>query len=257
MARTSTSRSGRAELPPPLPPERRTVGQLIAESIRLYGSKFVRALPLGLVVAISNQFAIDRSTLVAALVFVVAAPFFTLAFAYASTLVTGASAPGSAWLVALVAGTLVFLPAAALIPWFKLAVVFWLALVGLVVPVALVERTSFRDSFRRAVALGRADYVHAAGSLAALVLLFGLAEYALTLVLHSQAENAVRSAVFIADTVLGPMLFIGGALLYVDQEARLRSRANRGEERDGDLPDAHDADGEGRPDAPRESGSPA
>jgi hypothetical protein len=257
MARTSRTRSSSKELPPPLPPERRTVGQLVAESIRLYGANFLRALPLGLVVAISNQLAIHRSTLVAALVFVVAAPFFTVAFAYATTLATGASASRGAWLVALVSGTLVFVPAAFLIPWFKLAVVFWLALVGLVVPVALVERTSFRESFRRALALGRADYVHAAGSLAALVVLFGLAEYALTLVLHSQAENAARTAVFLADTALGPLLFLGGALLYVDQEARLRSRAKRGEERDGDLPDADDAHGEGRPDTPRESGSPA
>ncbi len=257
MARTSKARSSREELPQPLPPERRTVGQLVAESIRCYGANFVRALPLGLVVAVSNQLAIHRSTLVAALVFVVAAPFFSLAFAYATKLATGAPASRSAWLVALAAGTLVFVPAAFLIPWFKLAVVFWLALVGLVVPVAIVEKASLRSSFRRALALGRADYVHAAGSLAALVVLFGLAEYGLTLVLHSQAENAVRSAVFLADTVLGPLLFVGGALLYVDQEARLRSREKRGEERDGDLPDAHDLDGEGRPDAPRESESPA
>jgi hypothetical protein len=257
MARTSKSRSSKNELPPPLPPERRTVGQLIAESIRLYGANFLRALPLGLVVAVSNQFAIHRSTLWAGAVFVIAAPFFTLAFTYATRLVTGAAAPRRALLVALVAGTLVFVPAAALIPWFKLAVVLWLALVGLVVPVAIVEQTSFRESFRRALALGRADYVHAAGSLAALVVLFGLAEYALTLVLHSQAENAVRSAIFLADVVLGPLLFIGAALLYVDQEARLRSRAQQGEERDGDLPDADHADREGRPDAPRESRSPA
>ena len=35
------------ELPPPLPPAERTVGQLIAETIRLYGQHFWRALPLG------------------------------------------------------------------------------------------------------------------------------------------------------------------------------------------------------------------
>ena len=43
----STSR----ELPPPLPPERRTVGQAVAEAVRLYGARFAKALPLGLVVA--------------------------------------------------------------------------------------------------------------------------------------------------------------------------------------------------------------
>ena len=35
-------------LPPPLPPETRTVGQLVAETIRLYGSRFLPVLALGL-----------------------------------------------------------------------------------------------------------------------------------------------------------------------------------------------------------------
>ena len=245
-------------LPAPLPPERRTVGQLVAETIRLYGANFARALALGLVVAITNQLAVHRSAADGAVVFVAASPFFTLAYAYATRLATGVAASSRAWGVALVTGTLVFAPAAALISWFKLAVVLWLALVGLVVPVALVERASFRGTFRRALALGRVDYVHAAGSLAALALVFGLSEWALTLVLHSQADNTVRTAVFLADVVLGPLLFLGAALLYVDQDARLRSRrehGSRGKERDGDLPDVDDSDREGHPDAAREPGT--
>ena len=71
-----------------LPPERRTVGQLVAESIRAYGAHFLRALPLGLVIAIANQLAIDRPTAEAAAVFLAAAPLFTLAFTYATQLVT-------------------------------------------------------------------------------------------------------------------------------------------------------------------------
>src|SRR2546421_2151014 len=35
------------ELPPPLPPETRTVGQLVAESTRFYGRRFWRSLALG------------------------------------------------------------------------------------------------------------------------------------------------------------------------------------------------------------------
>src|SRR2546430_4285505 len=38
-------------VPPPLPPETRTVGQLVAETIRLYGSRFWRSLALGVVPA--------------------------------------------------------------------------------------------------------------------------------------------------------------------------------------------------------------
>ena len=37
----STSR----ELPPPLPPERRTVGQAVAEAVRLYGARFAKNFP--------------------------------------------------------------------------------------------------------------------------------------------------------------------------------------------------------------------
>src|SRR5947207_14772254 len=38
----------RTQLPPPLPPETRTVGQLVAEAIRLYGARFWPSLALGI-----------------------------------------------------------------------------------------------------------------------------------------------------------------------------------------------------------------
>lgn len=228
------------------------MGQLVAETIKVYGQHFLRALPLGLVVAVSNQLVVDRPLEQQIAVFAAAAPFFTLAFADASRLVTGARPTREQWAVALVAGTIVFLPAAALIPWFKLAVVVWLAAIGLVVPAALVEGRRFRDAFRRGIALGRADYVHAVGSLAALVLLFGIAVSGLALLLESQADNTVRTAIFLADTVLGPLLFLGSAMLYVDQEARLRSREKRRKEPDAHVPHADHVDGEGDPDAARE-----
>jgi len=256
MARART-RTTKGELPPPLPPERRTVGQLVAETIRLYGAHFVQAVPLGLLVAIVNQLALGLRREETGIVLVLAAPLFTLAYAYASQLAMGKKAPRRSWLVALGAGTLVFLPAALVFPWFALASVLWLALAGLAVPAAIVEDASFSGSLRRGVQLGRAGYVHAAGSLATLVVLFALTRLLLALLLESQADNTVRAAIFLADTIVGPLLFLGAALLYVDQEARLRSRDERGKERDADVPDAHDADREGDPDAPRESRPPA
>jgi len=212
------------ELPPPLPPERRTVGQLVAESIRLYGQNFLRALPLGVVVGVINQLTagIDRASV--ALSLVVAAPVFALAYAYAARLMTSESAPRRSWLVAIGVGSLIFVPAALLFPWFALAGVFWLALIGLAVPAAMIEDTSFTGSLRRGLELGRADYIHAAGSLATLVILFFLMRLGLALLLESQADNTVRTAIFLSDTVLAPLLFLGGAILYVDQDARLRSR---------------------------------
>ena len=47
------SRRSMPELPPPLPPGERTVMQLVAETIRLYGDNFWRALPLGLPLAVA------------------------------------------------------------------------------------------------------------------------------------------------------------------------------------------------------------
>ena len=217
----------RQELPPPLPPERRTVGQLVAESIRLYGRDFLRALPLGIVVAVVNQLTVDVDRTAVTGVLLLAAPLFAAAYAYAARLMKGESAPRRSWLVALGVGSLTFVPAALLFPWFALASVLWLALVGLAVPAAIVEGTSFTGSLRRGFALGRVDYIHAAGSLATLVILFFLMRFGLALLLESQADNTVRTAIFLADTVLGPLLFLGGALLYVDQEARLRSRRER------------------------------
>jgi hypothetical protein len=252
MARSARPKG--PDRPAALPPEQRTVGQLVAESIRLYGAHFPRALPLGLVVAAVNQVSLGLGREETTAVLVLAAPVFTLAFAYAAQLVAERSAPLRSWIVALGVGTLVFLPAALLFAWFALAGVLWLGLLGLAVPAAIVEGTSFTGSLRRGLALGRVDYVHAAGSLATLVVLFVLARLGLALLLESQADNTVRVAIFLADAVLGPLLFLGGALLYVDQDARLRSsgRRSRRKERDADVSHADDAHGEGSPDAPRQ-----
>jgi hypothetical protein len=158
------------------------------------------------------------------------APVFSAAYAYACTLASERTAPPRAWALAVAVGTLVFVPAAILFPWFALAAVLWLGLVGLAVPAAVVEGTSFVGSLRRGLELGRVDYVHAAGSLATLVILFFLVRVGLALVLESQADNTVRTAIFLSDTVLAPLLFLGGAVLYVDQEARLVSRRDRRKE---------------------------
>jgi hypothetical protein len=222
------ARRAERPLPPPLPPETRTIGQLVAESIRLYGRHFLRALPLGVVVAAINQVTTGSSRGVVMGALVVTAPVFSVAYAYAATLVVDREVPLRSWVVAVGAGTLAFVPAALLFPWFALAAVLWLALVGLAVPVAIAEGASFTSSLRRGLELGRVDYVHAAGSLGTLVVLFFLMRAGLALLLNSQADNTVRTAIFFADAVLAPLLFIGGAILYVDQDARARERLELG-----------------------------
>src|SRR5680860_397200 len=52
MARGPTST--RRQLPPPLPPGERTVGQLVGEAIRTYGRNPWRSLAIGVPVAVVN-----------------------------------------------------------------------------------------------------------------------------------------------------------------------------------------------------------
>src|SRR6266545_887125 len=202
-------------LPQPLPPEARTVGQVVAEAIRLYGRRFWPALALGLPLLVFDQLALGHSAGGRAAVFAAAAPCFATAYAAASVLATGARPSPRSFAVAVALGTAV------------------LALVAL----------------RRAGEIGRANYIHALGSLAALVIVFFVARIGLVALLQAQAENTVRIAVALADLVLSPLLFLGAALLYFDQAARVVHSGSRTRRRsDADVHPAVDADGSGRAD---------
>jgi hypothetical protein len=205
------------ELPAPLPPEKRTVGQLVAETIRLYGDRFWRALPLGLPVAIADQLSVRQAAGVQMLVYWALTPLFVAAFIWACTLVHERPATRTAVAVAL----LIYLPFPALRAVFILPGVAWFALLGLAVPAAMIEGLRFRDALVRGRQLGTADYAHALGSLAALVVVVGVAGNTLSALLHTQGDNGQRLAVFLSDLVLSPLLFLGGALLYLDQAARV------------------------------------
>lgn len=218
-------RDGEARVPlQPLPPESRTVGQLVAETLRLYGRRFWRALPLGLSLALLNQVSAGRSVWAQVAILAAWAPLLTASYVAASALVAGSRPLPRVAAIALAAGTLAFLPVPLLSLLFALPAVAWLALVGLVVPVAVIEQVGFRAAFQRAVRLARADYVHALGSLATLTIVFALTRLVLVLLLRGTGDQTERIAVFLADLVLGPVLFLGAALLYYDQSARLRRR---------------------------------
>ncbi|HZQ15425.1 MAG TPA: hypothetical protein VFA82_01505 [Gaiellaceae bacterium] len=233
------------ELPAPLPPAERTMGQLVAESIRLYGSRFWAALPLGAPLAAADQASVHRSIGVQMAVFVAAAPLFVAGYLWAIRLVLDARPTRPAVLVA----TLVWLPFPALRALYILPAVAWLAFAGLSVPAACVERRGFRDALARGRELATADYAHALGSLAALVVVVGVAANTLSALLHTQGDNGARAAVSLSDLVLSPLLFLGGALLYLDQAARVGSaRPHRRSRRDADLHPPLDADTAGRPD---------
>ncbi len=231
-------------LPPPLPPETRTVGQLVAESIRFYQGSFWQVLPIGLSVAAIEQITATLDTGVQALVLAACAPLMTASYVRASQLVGGAAWSWPAFWI----GILIFLPAPFLMLLFLLPAVAWLAFVGLAVPAAVVERLAARDALVRGRRLGAADYVHALGGIATLAIVYGLTKFMLIYLLRGQAEVTLRASHFLSDLVLSPLLFVGAALLYYDQAARSRERS-----RDADLHPPVDAVDAGRPDAEVES----
>jgi hypothetical protein len=213
------------ELPAPLPPGERTIGQLIAEAIRAYGNRFWRALPLGLPLALIDQLSAGQPLGVQVLVYWAAGPLVVLAYVRACSLVYGVPPRRTVYLVALV----VYLPFPPLRALYLLPGLAWFAFIGLAVPAALVEHLGFRGALVRGRVLGAADYVHSLGSLAALVLVVGIADNTLIALLHSQSETSARVALALSDVVLSPLLYLGGALLYADQAARVGSpgRARR------------------------------
>lgn len=234
------------ELPPPLPPGERTIGQLIAEAIRAYGGAFWRVLPVGLPIAVSTQLSLGHSANVQTAVLFALGPLVAAAYVWACAVALDDARPT---LAAYVCAVLVFAPVPLLVRLVVLPGVAWLALFGLAVPAAMVERLGFRAALQRGRRLGTADFVHALGSLAALIVVVAVSELTLISVLRSQGENGQRIARLAADVVLTPLLYLGGALLYLDQAARVGSRRiDRRRHRDADLHPALDADPAGRAD---------
>lgn len=226
MART-VSRE-RRPLPSPLPPVSRTVGQVVAQGIELYQQNFFRALLLGIPVAVVDQLVLGQSIPEKALSLVAASPFFSLAYAGACAIRQNEKPPLHVWALAVALGVLTFLPAALLFPWFAILSVLWLGLAGHAVPVVMAERLAPMAALRRTFVLGRADYIHAAGSFATLAILFAITRFTLGLLLASQADAAMRVAIFLAVLVMSPLLFLGASIVYVDLVARVGlSRAER------------------------------
>jgi hypothetical protein len=221
-------------LPPPLPPETRTVGQLVAETVRFYGTHFWRSLALGLGPAAITVAAYEvgwRPVLL-----VVAAGWVVLAtasFVGAAALAAGGAATREGLVNGLAVGIFIALPGLVLAP-------IWYPLFGLAVPAAVFERRRPIDAFRRGIVLGRTDYAHAFGSIWALGIVVFLTQGLLFSLLHGASQQAITISAFLAALVVQPILFLGGALLYFDQSARAVSSAPRPKRRrDADVSHAH------------------
>jgi hypothetical protein len=242
MARKGQPKPRREERPPPLPPETRTVGQLVAESVRLYARRFWPSLALGIgpaVVTVASYEVGWRPSLAA--VAVAYLVLMTASYIGACVIASGARPSRSSISSAFGVGVLVLLPTLALAFALGLLALAWLALAGLAVPVAVLEGRRPAEALRRGVLLGRVDYVHALGSLCALALVVFLTQFLLFSLLHGASKQGVAIAGFLASLIISPVLFLGAALLYYDQAARLRFRSTTTRRKpDAHLPDAVD-----------------
>jgi hypothetical protein len=250
MARRGRTKPRQQEpLPPPLLPEERSVGQVVAETIRFYQHHFFQTLPLGLSVAALTQltvafghhrrepyghpppkdFETAHSILGGGVVttIVLGALLLTASYIVAIVLVTGTRPERRALATAYALGVLVFLPVPLLAQLLVLPAVLYLAFFGWVVPAALIERLGFGTSFRRSAQLARVDFVHAAGGLATLVIVFYVVRLMLAFLLRSGGEATERAAALLSDLVLSPMLFVGAAVLYLDQAARFQVKSSK------------------------------
>jgi hypothetical protein len=232
--------------PPPLPPAERPAGQVVGESIRLYGRRLWPSLALGMLAAVWTTLPrlLDEDTMVFRFLPLLGAVLLSAAYVAAVALAAGRPVRlGPAF----AAGLVVFLPFQFLLVLLVLPALAWLAAVGLAVPVLALEQRPFLDGFRRAFALARADVTHALGSLAALAIVVFVATAMMTFVLRDFGDQAVTAASFIAWAIVSPVFFLGAALLYYDQAARLDS-AGPQRRSDADLHPAVDPDRSGRPD---------
>jgi hypothetical protein len=221
MARLTYPRASEPR-PEALPPEDRTVGQLVGESLRIYGDRFWPSVLIGLPPA-GLAFVTDH---VGRRTFFVLAPslygaLFSAALVGASVIVLRRRRRFSRLAVAWLAGCLIFAPVSFLALLYVLPALAWLGAVGLAVPVLVAEDVPALDSARRAWQLARAGYIHVLGSLATLVIVTFLTERVLAFLLRGAGGAAVDAAFVLANVVISPVFFLGFALLYVDQAARL------------------------------------
>ena len=236
--------------PPALPPETRTVGQLVAESLQLYRRNFWPSLALGLPIAVIDTTMPEfhgHAQLVYACI--AGAVLITLAYIGGCAIAAGKRPSRRDFFVAYGLGVAIFVPFPLLAIGLILPGAAWLALVGLSVPAVLDRQLGAKDAVRRGLQLAKVDYAHALGSIATLGITYFLTRLSLLFLLHGGSEAGARTAAFLADVVISPVLFLGAGLLYFDQAARLESGTRLRRRRNADVHHAHEPDRAGRADA--------
>jgi hypothetical protein len=210
--------------PVALPPAERTVGQLVGETVRFYEDHFWGAIAVGVppaVLAATTAHHVSRG-LALVLAPTVFAAVLSASFVGAAVVVFGRRPPNARLVAAWLTGWVVIAPVPFLVIAFVLPGIAWLAALGLVVPVLVVEDLGPRAALGRAWQLARADFVHAFGALLTLGILIFLTQAVLAFVLRGFGGVGISIAFFLASVVVSPLLFVGMSLLYGDQEARVK-----------------------------------
>ena len=209
------------------------LGEVLAAAIRVFNARPWPFLALGVLEAV--VFLVANTVHIAAGLALLAVSF-AAAYAVAVRLVAGDGfAP--AWQRA-AAATPVLLALAFIVavPFYLglavglLLLLFsaaWLGLTAFAIPALMVEEPRERGwvgattyALRRTRQLAAAEYVHALGVSAALMVVYVLVGIALAVALGSYADNSRLVAQALAQIVLTPFFFIGLTVLYFDQNAR-------------------------------------
>ena len=219
------------------------LGELFAETIRIYGERFWAAFGLGAFVAVTIVLGLLSRHVVPYLAIVSLA--FTASLAAATRLVAGDRFTEAWRQVARRVPTLAVLTVVVSVPFalgridplILLFAVAWLAATGFSIPVAVVEEGELVEggalarlgyALRRSLSLARAEYLHAAGVASALVIVYVLVGTVLAGALVGFAENGALAASLLVQVVLAPFFFLGLAVLYFEQRARAASSRSRG-----------------------------
>src|SRR4029079_5326097 len=227
--------------------------QLVAEALKLYGARFWPSLALGIGPALVGIADSELEGAARAIFDVLVGPLVFAASYGAAVALVKPIGRGRYVGVALAPASVAVLPVCLArlfrdFPGINLMAVAWLAFFCLAVPAALVARCGFLDALRRGVQLARADYIHALGSLATLLITIFLTGLVLFFSLRALSDQALRVDALLELLVLTPVFMLGAAILYVDQEARVESGPRPRRKPDADLHSAFESDGAGRSD---------
>jgi hypothetical protein len=223
------------------PPDRPLkLGELLAETVSIYGARVRAALGLGLIYAGAL---LAGAVVHVSVYYAITAIMFPTASGVAVRLVAGDSFR-EAWAQVLVRFPVVLLLAAVVGLPFALAgflsvlfivIAFWLGLTAFAVPAAMVEQTrasggplhTVTYALERTLALAKVDYLHATGVVAALLIVNFVFGILLASLLVGFADNGKIVALALVQIVLAPFFFLGLSVLYFEQRARAAVSSGR------------------------------